>query len=95
MVGILRRAGQEDPNPVRSWSSDAIDVRHDPVIAAELADWLRGQGIKDTVSYDRVIGCPHEEGIDDPLGRPCPHCPFRAGIDRLTHEPIGALIPAR
>jgi len=37
---------------MRSWSidDDASDVRHDPVIAAELADWLRGQGIKDTVS---------------------------------------------
>ena len=47
---------------MRSWSTDAVDVRHDPVIAAELADWLRSQGIKDTVSYDRIIGCPHEEG---------------------------------
>ena len=50
VVGILRRAGQKDANPVRRWSTDASDVRNDPVIAAELADWLRNQGIRDTVS---------------------------------------------
>ena len=60
------------------------------MIAAELADWLRSQGIKDTLSYDRIIGCPHEEGIDYPIGRTCPQCPFWAGIDRFTHEPISA-----
>jgi hypothetical protein len=90
VVGILRRAGQKEANPMRTWSTDASDVRHDPVIAAELADWLRGQGIKDTVSYDRIIGCPHEEGIDYPIGRTCPQCPFWASIDRFTHEPFSA-----
>jgi hypothetical protein len=75
---------------MRTWSSDATDARQDPAIAGELADWLRSQGIKDTVSYDRVIGCPHEEGIDYPMGRTCPRCPFWAGIDRFTHEPIPA-----
>jgi hypothetical protein len=73
---------------MRAWSTDASDVRNDPVIAAELADWLRSQGVKDTVSYDRIIGCPHEEGIDYPIGRTCPQCPFWASIDRFTHEPI-------
>jgi hypothetical protein len=92
VVAILRRAGQKDPNPIRSWSTDAGDVRNDPVIVAEVADWLRSQGIKDTVSYDRIIGCPHEEGIDYPLGRTCPQCPFWAGLDRFTHEPISAPI---
>jgi hypothetical protein len=88
VAGILRRAGQKDPSPMRSWSTDVDDIRNDPVIAAELAGWLRSQGIKDTLRYDRIIGCPHEEGTDYPLGRTCPQCPFWAGIDRFTHEPI-------
>ena len=88
VVGILGRAGQKYPSELRSWSSDTGDVRNDRVIAAEVADWLRSQGIKDTLSYDRIIGCPHEEGIDYPMGRSCPRCPFWAGIDRFTHEPI-------
>jgi len=58
VVGILRRAGQKDANPMRNWSTNTGNVRTDPVIAAELADWLRSQEIKDTVSYDRIIGCP-------------------------------------
>jgi hypothetical protein len=90
VVGILRRAGQKSPNPMRSWSSDTTDVRNDPVVGAELADWLQSQGIKDTLSHHRIIGCPHEEGVDYPMGRTCPQCPFWFGIDRFTHEPIPA-----
>jgi hypothetical protein len=70
VVGILRRAGQKDASPMRSWSTDASDVRNDPVIAAELSDWLRSQGIKDTVSHDRIIVCPHEEGGQSCSRRP-------------------------
>jgi len=72
---------------MRSWSTDAGDVRNDPVIAAELADWLRRQGVKDTISHDRIIGCPHEEGIDY-QGPTCPLCPFWAGRDRWSGERI-------
>lgn len=92
VVGVVRRAGQDEPNPIRTWSSDAVDVRQDPAIAAELADWLGSQRVKDTVSYDRIIGCPHEEGIDYPIGRTCPQCPFWADIDRFTHEPISPAV---
>jgi hypothetical protein len=53
VVGILRRAGQKDANPMRTWSTDAGDVRNDPVIAAELADWLGSQGIKETLRTTR------------------------------------------
>jgi hypothetical protein len=30
VVGILRRAGQKDPNQMRTWSTDAGDVRKPP-----------------------------------------------------------------
>jgi hypothetical protein len=50
VVGILRRAGQNSPRPVRSWSTDTTDVGNDPVVAAEMADWLQSQGIEDTLS---------------------------------------------
>jgi hypothetical protein len=93
VVAILRGAGQKEAEPMRTWSTDTGDIRNDPVIAAELADWLRSQGIKNTVSYDRIIGCPHEEGIDYPIGRTCPQCPFWASIDRFTHEPISVPAP--
>jgi hypothetical protein len=91
VVGVLRRAGQKYPSEMRSWSTDgAGDIRDDRVIATEMADWLKNQGIKHTVSHDRIIRCPHEEGADYPMGRACPRCPFWAGIDRFTHEAIAA-----
>ena len=49
VVGVLHRRGQKDANPMRTWSTDVGDARNDPMIAAEVADWLRSQGI---TSYD-------------------------------------------
>jgi hypothetical protein len=34
----------------------------------------------------RIIGCPHEEGIDYPEGSMCPKCPFWSSRDRWTGE---------
>jgi hypothetical protein len=68
-------------------------VRQDPTIAADVASFVKQQRAKETVTYDRIIGCPHEEGIDYPMGRACPRCPFWAGIDRFTHEPARPPVP--
>ncbi len=40
------------------------------------------------VIADRIMGCPHEEGKDNPEGEVCPKCPFWANIDRFTGETI-------
>jgi hypothetical protein len=40
-------------------------------------------GVKSVVIAERIIGCPHEEGIDYE-GAICPACPFWAGRDRWT-----------
>jgi hypothetical protein len=68
-------------------------VRHDPTIAAEVDTFLRQHRAKESVTTDRIIGCPHEEGIDYPMGRTCPRCPFWADIDRFTHEPLTSPVP--
>ena len=86
VVSILR--GPEDsPHVMRTWSSETTDIRSDPVIAAEIAEFVSSRRARRTVKPDRVIGCPHEEGIDYPMGRTCPQCPFWARIDRFTNEP--------
>lgn len=90
VASVFRRARQKSPGPTRTWFSEAGDVRNDPLIALEVADWLRRQRVTETLQHDRIIGCPHEEGIDYPLGRTCPQCPFWATVDRYTHEPIRA-----
>jgi hypothetical protein len=93
VVSVLRRTSERDPIAMRTWTTETGDVRQDPVIAAQLTDFLRGHGVKNTATHDRIIGCPHQEGIDYPMGRSCPTCPFWAGIDRFTHEPLVVPVP--
>jgi hypothetical protein len=93
VVSIIERRGQRDPSAMHKWTTQGEDVRHDPAIAAEVTGFLQRHGAKQSVTTDRVIGCPHEEGIDYPMGRTCPRCPFWADIDRFTHEPLMAPVP--
>jgi hypothetical protein len=93
VVSVIQRPGQRDPAAMRTWTTQAVDVRHDRTTAAEVADFVQQHDAKETVTADRIIGCPHEEGIDYPIGRTCPRCPFWAGIDRFTHEPVTPLAP--
>jgi hypothetical protein len=95
VVSVLGRSGRRDPTATRTWTTQAADVRHDPAIAAEVANFVQQHHAKQTVSYDRIIGCPHEEGIDYPMGRTCPRCPYWAGIDRFTHEPVTPRVPTK
>jgi len=43
---------------------------------------------KSVVMADRIMGCPHEEGVGYPDGSKCPKCPFWAIRDRFTGEKI-------
>jgi hypothetical protein len=37
VVSVIERPGQRDPTAMRSWMTEAVDVRRDPVIAVEVA----------------------------------------------------------
>jgi hypothetical protein len=79
-VGIIARA---DAEPVlRTWFSESGDVRNDDAIGAEIATFLRGHDVRSVAMTSTIIGCPHEEGVDYPLGEACPQCPFWEGRDR-------------
>jgi hypothetical protein len=84
-VGIVHREGTE-PEVIERWYSEDEDVRSSPTIGREIVDFLEKHGVKSSVMTDRIIGCPHEEGIDYPDGELCPKCPFWAGRDRWTGE---------
>jgi hypothetical protein len=84
VVSVIGRPGR-DPPATRTWTTVAVDVRQDSTIAADVADFLREHAVKHTVAADRIMGCPHQEGIDYPMGRTRPQCPFWAGLDRFTH----------
>jgi hypothetical protein len=83
-VSFIRAKGAEPE--LRRWFSEAGDVRTDPTIAVEIAEHLRRHGVHSVAMTDRIIGCPHEEGIDYPMGEACPQCPYWKGRDRWTGE---------
>ena len=78
-------AAEQEPAELRRWLSDDRDVRTDPEIATEILTFIDGAGVKTVAMADRIIGCPHEEGIDY-KGETCPRCPYWAGRDRWTGE---------
>ena len=87
VAAVFKRPGQKEPLALHRWLIQVGDIRNDPVIAAEIAEFFKRHGVRHSAVTDRIIGCPHEEGIDYPLGGTCPHCPFWADIDRFTHQP--------
>jgi hypothetical protein len=95
VVAIFKTPASRTAEELHRWFINEGDVRNDPGIAAEVAAFVKQQGAKDPTAYDRIVGCPHEEGVDYPMGRTCPHCPFWASIDRFTHEPIKPPPPTR
>ena len=86
-VGIITRENAE-PEALERWFSAAGDVREDPAIGRDILAFIERHGAVTVVMTDRIIGCPHEEGIDYPDGQVCPQCPFWAHRDRWTGEVI-------
>ena len=58
-------------------------MRTDRAIADEALDFIAGRNTPIVAMMDRIIGCPHEEGIDYECPT-CPPCAFWAGRDRWT-----------
>jgi|GEM_PF-277566 len=67
---------------VERWLVDIGDVRDDDTIGAAVLELVRASDARSIVMVDRILGCPHEEGVDYPEGTPCPRCPFWADRDR-------------
>jgi hypothetical protein len=80
-VGIIPGEDRETTD-LRRWFSESNDVRNDKAIGTEISEFLQSHGVRSVVMTDRIIGCPHEEGIDYPEGEECPLCPFWKGKDR-------------
>ena len=81
-VGIVP-AEHAEATDLRRWFSEGADIRNDTGIAEQVLAFIDAAGAKSVVMTDRIIGCPHEEGIDY-QGPTCPSCSFWAGRDRWT-----------
>jgi hypothetical protein len=79
-VGIIRweGAGAE----MHRWFTEGADARLDEKITDEILELIRQEGAITVAAVGKILGCPHEEGIDYPAGQACPRCPYWAGKDR-------------
>ena len=84
VVGIVQKE-HANPEPMKNWLSD-IDVRNDYSIMEELLDFIAQYNAKSVVMVDKIIGCPHQEGIDYPDGEECQECTFWKGRDRWSGD---------
>jgi hypothetical protein len=81
---LMREDGE--PELMDRWVVDKGDVRSDLTFQARIGALLSVHQIVSVTMLDRIIGCPHEEGVDYPDGQSCPQCAFWSGRDRFTHE---------
>lgn len=86
-VGIVPAEGAEASDLRRWLSQGQTDIRADPRVAEEALAFIAEAGALSVVMTDRIIGCPHEEGIDY-QGETCPVCTFWAGRDRWTGKQL-------
>lgn len=86
-AGIVPREGG-DVLALQRWISETADVRVDRSIHEQIVGFIQSHGAHTVVVTDRIIGCPHEEGVDYPEGEMCPRCPFWAHRDRWTGETV-------
>jgi hypothetical protein len=85
-VGIFP-AKDAEATEIRPWIVEQGDIRAHQTVMEEIDDFLRLHGVLTVTMTDRIIGCPHQEGIDYE-GEWCPACDFWHGRDRFTGKMI-------
>ena len=70
VLGIIPYEGAEPQ--LQKWTSETADLRQDTILLQEIVNRIRKHGVKSVAMADRIIGCPHEEGVDYPVGQACP-----------------------
>jgi len=86
-VGIIAYEGA-DADPIGRWFCPASDARTDPTVTEQIVRFIDHHGARSVVSVNRIIGCPHEEGVDYPEGETCPLYSFWRNPDRWSGETI-------
>jgi hypothetical protein len=82
-VGIVP-AEDAEVLDLRRWLPEGPgDIRNDVGVTEQVLAFIKEAGALSVVMTDRIIGCPHEEGIDY-QGPTCPVCSFWAGRERWS-----------
>jgi len=87
IVCSLIRYEDADIESMQKWFSDG-DARKSEKILGEVLSFIENNAAKSVVMIDKIIGCPHEQGIDYLEGEFCPECHYWKNRDRFTDELI-------
>ena len=80
------------PTELERWYVEGGDIRDDARIAEEVEEFFTVVAAAGRLVPEGIKGCPHDEGIDYPLGGICRECKYWANIERTrrTAEGIAA-----
>ncbi|CAM2832316.1 hypothetical protein [Pseudoalteromonas distincta] len=73
--------------PMKKWFA-STDLRKSELVMSEILNFIDANEAKSVSMIQEVIGCPHEEGIDYPVGCYCPECNYWKGRDRFSAEMV-------
>ncbi len=83
-VGIV-----DDKNNIidfRRFYSEDIDARESCCVNQSIISFLKKYTLRKVLVSDKIVGCPHEEGIDYPYGEKCPLCPFWENVEKIIQR---------
>lgn len=75
VAGVIKSEGAE---PILE-RFVGTDVYGKPKVAEQIRAFFAKHVVRNVVVTDGILGCPHEEGEDYPLGGDCPFCPWWKG----------------
>jgi hypothetical protein len=82
VLGIFLRDGGEPI--IHRYFTENADARCTGAIQESILARLREHNVRSLIMMEKIFGCPHEEGIDYPVGESCPRCPFWKERDRFA-----------
>ncbi len=86
VLGIAYNEGS-DPELFK-WFNETVDIRSNAKILGEITKLLAAHKIKSVIFCEKLLGCPHEVGIDYSEEECCPQCTYWQNRDRFTHLKI-------
>ena len=68
----------------KRWFNEDIDIRKDRITNEEIIAFIKENEAKSVVMADRIMGCPHEEGVDYPFVIVARPSVFRSAKSKFT-----------
>ena len=81
-LGVILHDGAEAI--IERWVG--TNIKDSPKVKRQVQAFFDRHKVNSVVMTDENMGCPHEEGLDFPVGHDCPFCPFWAGKQGINRR---------